>query len=57
MAQYDGMKVVSHTMANGQTMYMVYDGDIATMSFRYRIFTWYGVNVVNPSGCGVAVRF
>lgn len=57
MAQYDGMKVITHTMSNGQEMYMVYDGNLATMSFRYRIFTWYGINVVNPSACGVAVSF
>jgi hypothetical protein len=36
-SQYDGMKVISDTMKNGQTMYMVYDGNIDTMSFRYRI--------------------
>jgi hypothetical protein len=53
--QFDGMKVVSHTMANGQSMYMVYDGDISKMTFRYRLFTWYGVTVANPSACGVSV--
>ncbi len=52
---FDGMKVVSQTMSNGQVMYMVYDGQIEDLSFRYRIFTWYGVNVVNPSNCGVAI--
>jgi hypothetical protein len=55
--QYDGMKVVSSKMANGLTMYMVYDGNIATMNFRYRIFTWYGVTVANPQNCGVAVSY
>jgi len=55
--QYDGMKVVSSKMANGLTLYMVYDGNIATMNFRYRIFTWYGITVANPQNCGVAVSY
>lgn len=52
MAQYDGMKVVSSQMKSGQTMYMVYDGDIATMNFRFRVFTWYGLTNANPSANG-----
>lgn len=56
-AQFDGMKVISSTMKNGQTMYMVYDGQIDKLSFRYRLFTWHGVNVVNPSNCGSSVTF
>lgn len=57
MAEYDGMKVITHTMSNGQEVYMVYDGNIVDMSFRYRIFTWWGVNMLNPSAAGVAVTF
>lgn len=56
-AQYDGMKVLSETMPNGLTMYLVYDGDLATMNFRYRLFTWWGITVCNPSNCGVAVTY
>ena len=56
-SQYDGMKVISSAMSNGQQMYMVYDGDIATMNFRYRIFTWFGITIADPSRCGVAVTF
>lgn len=55
--QFDGMKVISSTMKNGLKMYMVYDGDIATMSFRYRLFTWYGNTVKDPSRAGVAVSY
>lgn len=55
--EFDGMKTMSETMENGQTMYMVYDGDLATMNFRYRLFTWYGITVANPSNCGVAVTY
>ena len=55
--QYDGMKVITDTMANGLQLYMVYDGDIATMNFRFRIFTWYGITICNPANCGVAVTY
>ena len=56
-AQYDGMKVISDTMSNGLKLYMVYDGDIATMNFRFRIFTWYGITINAPMNCGVAVTY
>ncbi|WP_373092843.1 P22 phage major capsid protein family protein [Zhongshania sp.] len=55
--QFDGMKVISSTMKNGQEMYLVYDGNIETMNFRYRLFTWYGITVRDPSRVGVAVTF
>ncbi len=55
--QYDGMKVITDTMSNGLQLYMVYDGDIATMNFRFRLFTWYGITICNPSNCGVAVTY
>jgi len=55
--QYDGMKVITTTMKNGLKLYMVYDGNIATMTFRFRIFTWYGITIVDPANCGVAVSF
>lgn len=56
-SEFDGMKQMQETMPNGQTMYMVYDGNLATMNFRYRLFTWYGITVANPSNCGVAVTY
>lgn len=55
--QYDGMRVVSQKLSNGLTMYMVYDGNIATMNFRYRIFTWYGITMANPMNAGVLVTY
>ena len=55
--QYDGMKVISDTMSNGLKLYMVYDGNLATMTFRFRIFTWYGITVSNPSNCGCCVTY
>jgi len=56
-SQFDGMRVITDTMENGQQLYMVYDGDIAKLTFRYRIFTWYGITIANPSAVGVAVTF
>jgi len=55
--QYDGMKVITDTMSNGLNLYLVYDGNIDTMSFRFRLFTWYGITVKNPSNCGCAVTY
>jgi hypothetical protein len=55
--QYDGMKVITDTMENGLQLYMVYDGNIETMNFRFRLFTWYGITICNPSNCGVAVTY
>jgi hypothetical protein len=52
-----GKKVITATMKNGQTMYMLYDGDITTMNFKFRLFTWYGITIRNPSQVGVAVAY
>lgn len=57
MAEFDGMKVISETLANGQRMYMVYDGNIATLNMRFRIFTWYGLTNKNPMANGLALSF
>lgn len=53
--QFDGMKVVSSTMSNGQQMYILYDGNIGTLNFRFRIFTWFGITIADPSRVGVAL--
>lgn len=55
MKQYAGWQIVSSTMKNGLRMYMLYDGNIDTAQFRFRLFTWYGVTIANPSAVGVAV--
>ncbi len=57
LSEFGGMKVVSSTMKNGQRMYMAYDGDIAKLTFRCRIFTWYGLTNANPSANGIAITF
>jgi hypothetical protein len=55
--EFGGMKVVNQAMSNGQTMYMAYDGNIDTLNFKCRLFTWWGLNNRNPSANGVAVTY
>lgn len=55
--EFGGKKVISSTMKNGQTMYMLYDGNILTTQFQFRLFTWNGITVRNPSAVGVATRW
>lgn len=57
LSEFGGMKVIQSSMSNGQTMYMAYDGDIGTLNFKCRLFTWWGLNNRNPSANGVAVTF
>ena len=52
-----GKKVVSHSLSNGLNLYMLYDGDILTADFRFRLFTWYGITIADPANCGVAVSY
>lgn len=54
---FDGLKVISQTMKNGLKMYMIYDANMINMQFRFRLFTWYGITIKDPSRCGVAVSF
>lgn len=55
--ELSGKKTLSQKMKNGQTMYMLYDGTIDDMNFRFRLFTWYGITVRDPGRVGVAVTF
>lgn len=57
MSQFDGKKVISETLSNGLNMYMVYDAELAGLNLRYRLFTWYGLTMKDPSRAGVAVTF
>jgi hypothetical protein len=54
---FDGLKVINSTMKNGLKMYMIYDANMINLQFRFRLFTWYGVTVADPSRCGVATSF
>ncbi len=54
---FDGMKVINKTMKNGLKMYMIYDANMINMQFRFRLFTWYGITIKDPSRCGVATSF
>jgi len=56
MMQFDGKKVMTERMKNGLNMYMVYDGNINDMTFRYRLFTWYGITIKDPSRVGIALQ-
>ena len=56
-SQFAGLKVVSETMSNGLTMYMIYDGNLAEMTLRMRLFVWYGITVCNPENAGSAVTY
>lgn len=55
--EFNGMKVINYTMKNGQEMYMIYDADMITTQMRFRLFTWNGITVRNPSAVGVATRW
>jgi len=57
LAEFGGMKVVSSTMSNGQKMYMAYDGNIDKLTFKCRLFTWYGITNKNPMANGVGISF
>ena len=57
MSEYDGNKVLSQSLGNGLTAYMVYDGDMVKATFRYRMFVWYGLSNFNPMANGVAVTY
>jgi hypothetical protein len=56
-SQFNTAKVLSDTMSNGLGVYLLYDGNIATMNFRFRLFTWWGVTIADPSNCGCAVTY
>ena len=55
--EFNSAKVLSKSLSNGLPMYLMYDGDIANLTFRYRLVAWTGVTVVNPSNCGVAIDY
>lgn len=54
-AEYDGMKVISQSLAGGVTAYMIYDANMVSATFRYRCFVWYGLGNRNPMANGVAL--
>ena len=57
LAEFGGMQVISSAMSNGQKMYMAYDGNIETLNFQCRLFTWWGLVNKNPMANGVGIRF
>lgn len=57
LGQWGGMKVATERLSNGLYMYMLYDGNIANLQARWRMFIWYGVNNAKPADNGVLVKF
>lgn len=57
LGQWGGMKVATERLSNGLYMYMLYDGNIANLQARWRMFIWYGVNNAKPMDNGVIVKF
>jgi hypothetical protein len=55
--EWAGKKIVTDTLKNGVNVYILYDGDIITANFDYRIFLWYGVTVNNPSNAGILTTY
>lgn len=52
LGELDGMKVEQATLKSGTKLYMLYQGDINSVSFKCRLFTWYGITNRNPSANG-----
>ena len=57
LSTFAGQQVISSAMSNGQKMYMAYDGNIDTLTFKCRLFTWWGLVNRNPMANGVGIRF
>ena len=57
LGQWGGMKVATERLSNGLNMYMLYDGNIANLQARWRMFIWYGVNNARPADNGILINF
>lgn len=55
MSQMDGFTVIKETLDSGVTVYMMYQGSIATANLDCRVFTWYGLVNRKPSHNGIAL--
>jgi hypothetical protein len=56
MLEDGGLRVEKTTLDNGIDLYLAYDSNLPTLNCRVRLFTRYGVEVVDPSRVG-NVRF
>lgn len=52
-----GKHVIHDKLKNGLEVYLLHSGDILATTFTWRLFTWYGITVCNPSNCGVAIKY
>jgi hypothetical protein len=57
LGQWGGMKVATERLSNGLNMYMLYDGNIANLQARWRMFIWYGVNNARPADNGILISY
>jgi hypothetical protein len=55
MSQMDGFTVIKETLDSGVTVYMMYQGSIATANLDCRVFTWYGLVNRKPDHNGIAL--
>lgn len=55
MAEMDGFTVIKDTLDSGVTVYMMYQGSIATATLDVRVFVWYGLVNRKPDHNGIAL--
>ena len=53
--QLDGFTVMKETLDSGVTVYVMYQGSIATATLDVRVFTWYGLVNRKPDHNGIAL--
>jgi len=53
LSELAGQKVISSSLKSGLSMYMAYDGNINDLTFKCRLFTWWGLVNKNPMANGV----
>lgn len=56
MGKMDGFHVIKETLDSGVTVYMMWQGSIATAQLDCRVFTWYGLVNRKPNQNGVALN-
>ena len=53
--ELDGFTVMKETLDSGVTVYLMYQGSIATATLDVRVFTWYGLVNRKPDHNGIAL--
>jgi hypothetical protein len=55
MGEMDGFKVIKETLDSGTTVYLMYQGSIATATLDCRVFSWNGYVNRKPDANGIAL--